>query len=93
MQRERTTPDGQGPTRSVTTEWIMSQPEFEMGVLDARANRPVCRSYERWDIDPQWNYERGRAWATLVPRKVALKRNGKVTREAAQWFERLTDIL
>jgi hypothetical protein len=35
----------------------------------------------------QWSYERGRAWATLTPRHVQLRRAGKITSEALAWFK------
>jgi hypothetical protein len=82
------------PTVPATIEWIMSQPEFALGVSDARAGRPQHRKYEQWDTDGQWNYERGRAWATLAPRNMALKHAGKVTAQAIAWFGRVNrDIL
>ena len=39
----------------------MSQPTFALGVADVRAGRRTRAYYERWDVDAQWNYERGRA--------------------------------
>jgi hypothetical protein len=73
----------------------MSDPAFELGVADARAGRPYRPDYDLWpDIDDQWNYERGRVWAALTPRNVRLKRNGKVTEAAEDWFVRhFADII
>jgi hypothetical protein len=77
-----------------TIEWIMSQPQFALGVADARAGRPHHPEFEKWDTNGQWNYERGRHWATLVPRTVALKRAGRLSAEAVRWFEQIDrDIL
>jgi hypothetical protein len=39
----------------------------------------------------QWNYERGRAWATLTPHHVQLRRAGKITSEALAWFKSCGD--
>jgi len=72
----------------------MVSPEFALGVADARAGRPYRDSYQIWHTDAQWNYERGRQWARLVPASVMLKRNGKITREAVEWSShQFKDIL
>lgn len=82
------------PTRPVTILEIMSAPHFALGVADARAGRPYRDGYQTWHTNAQWNYERGRQWARLVPASVVLKRNGKITREAAEWARRqFKDIL
>ena len=84
----------QVPTPPTTFEKIMCSPEFVLGVADARAGRPYRSAYGTWLTNDQWNYERGRAWATLVPKIVQLKRNGQITSEAMQWFQRhCNDIL
>jgi len=31
---------------------------------------------------------RGRQWAAMAPRSIVLKRNGKITNEALNWFLR-----
>jgi hypothetical protein len=82
-------PVGQVPTRPVTILAIMSTPHFALGVADARAGRPYRDRYQTWPTNPQWNYERGRQWARLVPTSVVLKRNGKVTAEAIARFVRV----
>jgi hypothetical protein len=81
----------QEPTASTSIYAIMSTREFALGVADMRANRPYPRDYDSWEVDPQWNYERGRQWARSAPRTVALRREGKITREALRWFTK--DIL
>jgi hypothetical protein len=55
-------------------------------VTDGRAGRGYRSAYATWDIDRQWNYERGRVWAGLAPRSMALKRNGKLTAAAKSWY-------
>ena len=77
----------QVPTMPVSAHWIMSQPTFALGAADARAGRGTHRDYDLWDTNGQWNYERGRAWATLTPRHVQLRRAGKITSEALAWFK------
>jgi len=81
----------QVPTSPTTIEEIMDTREFLLGTIDYRAGRPHRSDYTRWNGNQQWNYERGRQWAALAPRSVALKRNGKLTAEAMRWFTR--DIL
>ena len=74
------------------TEWspanaIMESKEFALGVADVRAGRDYHPDYEIWAKDNRsWNYERGRQWACVAPRNVALKRNGSVTAEAKKWW-------
>jgi hypothetical protein len=74
--------------------WIMSDPAFEHGARDLRAGRPFPVDFDTWETNSAWNYERGRAWAQRVPASVVLKRNGRVSDEAVNWFERISqDIL
>jgi hypothetical protein len=77
----------QEPTQPTSIHWIMSQPTFTLGAADARAGRRYHADYDLWNINGQWNYERGRQWASLAPRNVPLKRNGRVTREALKYFK------
>jgi hypothetical protein len=77
------------PTVPITIDQIMAAPEFAIGVADARAGRAYHSNYEAWHGNRQWNYERGRQWARLVPRTVVLKRTGEITREAAAWAGRV----
>jgi hypothetical protein len=65
---------------------IMMCPKFGLGAMDVRAGRGRHPSYESWPVNEQWNYERGRAWATVAPASVALKQAGKVTTEAIRWY-------
>ena len=78
-------------TSSTTVEAIMSSPHFALGVADRRAGCGYRSAYATWDIDGQWNYERGRAWAVSAPRSVELRRNGKLSPAAIRWFHK--DIL
>jgi hypothetical protein len=64
----------------------MSQPQFTLGAADARAGRRYHADYDLWNIDGQWNYERGRQWAVLAPRDLPLKRDGKLNPEATCYF-------
>lgn len=76
----------QEPTVSTTIEQIMLRPSFTLGVADARAGRPYHRDYDLWSTNTQWSYERGRMWATLTPRDVPLRHNGKLNPAAILWF-------
>jgi hypothetical protein len=82
------------PTMSTSALWIMSQPSFALGVADVRAGRGTHRDYDLWNTNAQWHYERGRAWATLTPRHIQLRHNGKISSEAFAWFKYLcNDII
>jgi hypothetical protein len=77
---------GQVPTSSTTIEEVMSSAYFALGVADQRAGRGYRSAYATWKGDDQWNYERGRAWAVLAPRSIALKRDGKLNPAAIVYF-------
>ena len=86
--------DEQLPTVPVSIAEVMASPRFQQGVVDVRAGRGFPRDYDEWSqTDELWAYERGRVWACLVPRNVALKRNGKVTNEAINWFMKFSDSI
>ena len=77
------------PTRGVTIMTVMARREFALGVTDVRAGRPLRPDYDEWATNRQWAYERGRQWASVAPRTVALKnRQGRITAEAVRWFAR-----
>jgi hypothetical protein len=76
----------QVPTRPTTIPAIMAQPTFLLGVSDARNGRGYHADYDLWHGNDQWAYERGRMWASLTPRDIRLKLNGKITSEAIGWF-------
>jgi hypothetical protein len=76
----------QVPTELVSIEEIMGSSQFALGAADVRAGRGYRAAYTSWDTNDQWNYERGRQWAAGTPRSVALKRNGKLTSAAMDWF-------
>jgi hypothetical protein len=79
------------PTRWTTIPAIMRQPTFALGVADARAGRDYHPDYDLWDTNGQWGYERGRAWAAVAPRNVALKCNGEINPKAVTYY--VTDII
>jgi hypothetical protein len=77
-------------TITVSALKIMSTREFALGVEDGRDDEGrgcgYPAEYDDWDVNGQWNYERGRQWALQAPSTVALTRNGRVTAEALRWF-------
>lgn len=77
----------QVPTIPTTIRQIMIHPLFEIGVRDARAGRPMHKNFDCWSGNEQWAYERGRAWGTLARKSVPLKRDGRLTREAIDWYD------
>jgi hypothetical protein len=76
----------QEPTQPISIRTVMRNPCFAAGAADARAGLPFRADYDRWDVNDQFDYERGRAWALLTPRDVPLKRNGKLNERAVLWF-------
>jgi hypothetical protein len=78
----------QVPTCATTIEEIMDSHAFALGVADARAGLSMHSEYDKWNTNAQWNYERGRCWARVAPGHIALKRGGKVTREALRYYSR-----
>jgi hypothetical protein len=78
----------QVPTSLTTIEEVMSSPYFVLGAADQRAGRGYRDAYATWKGGDQWNYERGRAWAVLAPRSVALKRDGKLNPAAVVYFHK-----
>ena len=84
----------QVPTRMTTIAEIMGSNMFALGVADVRARRGVRPDYDRcWTSNEQWEYERGRMWATLAPKSLPLKRNGKITKEAVRLYVKHNEIL
>jgi hypothetical protein len=77
----------QVPTRPATFEEIMSDPYFALGVADVRARRGYRADYDTWTkTNDRWAYDRGRLWATLAPKSVSLKHNGKITAAALRVY-------
>ncbi len=79
----RLKPGDQVPTRPTTVTEIMGSPYFAYGVADKRAGRGFRNTYESWEGNAQWSYERGRAWATKAPKQLALKKRGGELNPAA----------
>ena len=78
----------QVPTRPVSIQEIMGQPQFMLGVADVRAGRPYHKDYDVWNTNGQWGYERGRMWAALAPADVPLRLNGRINPDAARYWRR-----
>lgn len=66
----------------------MSDPAFEFGVADVRGGRSIHADYVLWDVDRQWNFDRGRQFGVLRPRTIPLWRDGALNPEAVAWFKR-----
>jgi len=92
VHRHRSTRDAdvsnKGGTRRVSIRWILSQPAFERGFTDGRANRGFSQEYDLLDIDAQWSYERGRCLAVVAPADIPLRIKGKINPRAVELFER-----
>lgn len=70
----------QVPTRSVTVRSIIRSKTFNEGVSDVRRGR--APRFEREDFE----YERGRQWATVAPMCMPTTINGKVNPAAVSLF-------
>lgn len=62
----------------ITLVAILRDPEFQAGVEDARAGRPA-----RFDAFHDYGYERGRAFAYLIPMSMPIRTKGKKINWAA----------
>ena len=77
-----------------TVEWVMSKPAFRMGVEDVRRRRPYRAGYDSWDINTQWGYERGRAWAILAPHDLPLHNtDGTLNATAIRFFQKCGETI
>lgn len=84
-------------THLVSVEWIMRNSEFQRGVEDRRAGRaPRVRDEIVWrDGEPvnpacgnEWQYERGRLWASVAPASMPLYVGEKLNPRAVALYER-----
>lgn len=73
-------------TTGTSIQAIMSNPTFALGAADVRAGRAYHPDYDLWDTNGQWDYERGRMWASLAPPDVKLKISGKLNPNAVRYF-------
>jgi hypothetical protein len=48
----------QVPTVRISISEIMHQPQFALGVSDARAGRAYRDAYQTWHVSAQWGYAR-----------------------------------
>jgi hypothetical protein len=83
-----TEPREQEPTIAVTAAWIMSRSAFRRGVEDRRAGRPMTY---RGNDELDWEYERGRLWASLAPVDMPLRIGGKLNPKALALLEAAMD--
>jgi hypothetical protein len=102
MRRDFDRHDQQIGTRPVTTEWIMSRCEFALGFAQVRTGKkfdcwagvkPSRKGDGQSVRDRAWNYERGRAFACLVPRHMPLRlADGRLNPEAVKLCNRAFDL-
>jgi hypothetical protein len=67
----------------------MRHPFFKLGVEHRRSGARFETLIA--DIDSAWNYERGRLWASLAPRSMALFINGQLNPKARALYDRAAD--
>jgi hypothetical protein len=78
----------QVPLVPMSIHALLASKWFADGVADQRGGRGFPQDYDEWAYidhrDPgsdwMWSYERGRLWASMVPRSVMLKRDGNGAR-------------
>ena len=80
VRSRRGSRDSVVPTRSVTVRAIIRSKTFNEGVSDVRRGR--APRFEREDFE----YERGRQWATVAPMSMPTMINGKVNPAAMSLF-------
>jgi hypothetical protein len=68
----------QVPTERVSLVAIMATPAFARGLRDARSGRPFDAGYGGGNVDSAWNYERGRCFGMIAPRRMPLWIGGKI---------------
>jgi hypothetical protein len=74
-------------TRSVCITTIMRSKAFQCGVDDVRRGR--LPRFDEWsDINWQWNYERGRQWATAAPCRMPVMIGRNINPKAIYLFVR-----
>jgi hypothetical protein len=74
----------QVPTRTATAAAVLRSAAFNRGLDEARAGRPP-------DFDSHiddWDYERGRQFATIAPLTMRIFKNKKLNRKALQFLKR-----
>jgi hypothetical protein len=69
-------------TVSCTFKSIMRTKHFNLGVDDILKNNGWNISYDTWDTNKQWNYERGRLYAIYTKGLVPVKNKKAVTSQA-----------
>jgi hypothetical protein len=69
---------------TTTIEAVMRSAAFKRGVADKRANRPLPEQ----PPDDDWDYERGRLWASIAPRTMPVTLNGRLHKPAVALFRK-----
>jgi hypothetical protein len=79
-------------TYAVSIARIMGSKSFALGVEDRRRGAPPQFDREETDGHDQWDYERGRLWASLapvtMPLRIGKKLNPKAVALARAAFDR-----
>jgi hypothetical protein len=75
-------PRKQADTYACSVNSIMATRAFARGVAEVRAGRPPDFDRNNWD----WEYERGRQWATVAPKDMPLKIGRSLNLAAIQIF-------
>lgn len=73
-------------TVNTTYKSIMRTKYFKLGVEDIKNKNGWHKDYDSWNINAQWGYERGRAYAIHTKGAIPVKNGRAVTREAIYAF-------
>jgi len=69
--------------KTITAAALIRTKYFMMGYKDKVAGKSFHSDYDTWQMNDQWNYERGRLYGTLAP-QIYPKDGQKVTK-IAKW--------
>jgi hypothetical protein len=76
----------QAETEPASVEAVMRTAAFRTGVRDVRKRRPP--RFDAWSGGEDWNYERGRLFATLSDLEVVSSKTGQLNPEAVAFCHR-----
>jgi hypothetical protein len=79
---------GQVDIRRCTTTTVMRSPAFAAGVHDVRHGLPPrFDTFNAFDGDSLWAYERGRLWASVAPIAMNVTVRGQLNYKAVALFD------
>lgn len=80
------TPTQVSANRNVTAKSVIRTKHFMMGYKDKIAGKSFPDDYDHWQMNDQWNYERGRLYASIPLFRQTVPKNGKKVSNAAEYL-------